>query len=185
VIAIAKPVVSIPEVGVDTISPALMIGIIGIGEREFLEHSKLGLNQVQPRSLRRRPSGMDVQFFEESQELGMIVDVVQVIEHHIEALPWVAFAQLAERLADFGDATARAEDPVQVIAMDIVEGEEMLDPMGALVGSPHAHRPIFFRPRYAARRADFQWPPLVEADHNSAWRADSIEASDQFFLRSK
>lgn len=111
----------------------------------------------------------------------MVVDVVQVVEHHVQALPRVAFAQLAERLADLGDATTRAEDAVQVIAVDIVEGEEMLDPVGTLVGSAHAYRSVLPDPRYAARWTDFQWSPLVEADHNSARRADAIEPTDQFF----
>ena len=165
---------SIPKIGVDPISPTLMVGIIGIGERELLKHPKLGLNQVQPRSLGGRPYRVDMQFFEQREEAGMVVDVVQVVEHHVQALPRVAFTQLAERLADFGDATARAKNAVQVIAVDVVEGEEMFDPVGTLVGSSHAYRTALPGPRYAAAGADFQWSPLVEADHSSARRAGTI-----------
>ena len=126
-----------------------------------------------------------MQLFEQSEELGMVVDVVQVVEHHVQTLPRVAFPQLAEGLADFVDTTTRAEDAVQLSAVDIVEGEEMLDPVGTFVGSAHADRTFLAGPRYAARWADFQWSPLVEADHNSAGRASAIEPPDQFFLRSK
>src|SRR6516162_4103059 len=103
---------SIPKIGVDPISPTLFIGI---SERELLKHPKLGLNQVQPRSLGGRPCRMDMQVLEQSEEPGMVVDVVQVVEDHVQALPRVAFTQLAERLADFGDATTRAKNAVQVI----------------------------------------------------------------------
>jgi hypothetical protein len=84
VIGIPEPVMSIPKVGVDPISPTLMVGIIGIDERELLEHPKLGLNQVQPRGLGGRPRRMDMQLLEQSEEPGMVVDVVQVVEHDVQ-----------------------------------------------------------------------------------------------------
>jgi hypothetical protein len=51
------------EIGIDSVL-ALMIGIIGVGEREFFEHTKLRLDQVQPGSLCGCPCRVDVQLFE-------------------------------------------------------------------------------------------------------------------------
>src|SRR5262245_57762848 len=109
------------------------------------------------------------------------MDIVKVVEHHVKALPRVAFAQLAERLADFLDPTAGTEDAVQVIVVDIVKPEEVLDAVGTAIGSPHAYGAAPARPSHAARRADLQRPPLVEADYDSTRRTGPIELADEFF----
>ena len=69
--------------------------------------------------------------------------------------------------------------------MDVVESEEMLDSVGAMVGGSHANGPATLRPRHAAHRTHFQGPPLVEADYRSTRRAGAVESADEFFLRSK
>jgi hypothetical protein len=115
-----------------------MIAVIGIGDREPLEHAELRFDQVKPGSLSGSPDWMDVQFLQQSQEFRVVMDIVKVVEHHEKTLPRVTFAQSAERLADFLDTTAGTEDAVQVIVVDIVKPEEVLDAVGTAIGSPHA-----------------------------------------------
>ena len=46
VVQISKVAVSISKVGADPISTALMVGVVSVGDGEFLEHPKLRFNQV-------------------------------------------------------------------------------------------------------------------------------------------
>ena len=126
-------------------------------------------------------AGWICRFLSRARNLGWSWRLCKAVEHHVPALVRVAFTQFAERLADFRDASPRAKNAIQVIAVDIVEGEEMFDPVGTLIGGAHAYRPVLPGPRYAAGGADFQWSPLVEADHNSVRRAGAVSPTDQFF----
>src|SRR5215470_3520092 len=69
--------------------------------------------------------------------------------------------------------------------MDIVEAEELLDAMPAMVRRAPPSRPPAAGPSDAADRANFQRAPFVEADYGRARRALPIEAADAFFFRSK
>jgi hypothetical protein len=64
VTGVSEAAVAIPKIGIDSVLTALMIVIIGVGEREFFEHTKLVLDQVQPGSLCGCPCRVDVQLFE-------------------------------------------------------------------------------------------------------------------------
>ena len=80
---VAEATMSVPKVGIHPISAALMIRIIGVGNCELLEYPKLGFDQVPPDGFCGRPCRMDVQLFQQRQELRVIMDVVQVIEHDV------------------------------------------------------------------------------------------------------
>ena len=138
---------SIPKVGVDLLVPCHVVRIVGVGERELFEDTKVGFNQVEPRSLGRSPGGVNAQFLQGGQKLGMVVNVVEVIEDDVQSLARIAFAQFAKGVDDFGHAAARSENPVEVIGRDILEAQEMFDAVRAVIGGAPPQRSAFLRPR--------------------------------------
>lgn len=52
------------EVGANALVALLVVGVIGVGDGEFLQHPELGLDQVEPGCLRRSSNGMDSQLLE-------------------------------------------------------------------------------------------------------------------------
>jgi len=73
---VAEFAVAVLEISPDSVLTLLVAGIIGVGDRESLEGSELGLDEVEPGGLRGSPDRMDAQLSEQAQESGMIVDKV-------------------------------------------------------------------------------------------------------------
>jgi hypothetical protein len=166
------------EIGSDSVLALLVAGIIGVGDRESLEGSKLGLDEVEPGSLRRSPNRMDVQPPEQAQKSRMIVDKVQVVEHDEQLSAGIAAPQTTEDLAYLFDATMPFKHTIQVVAVDVVESQKVLDSVGPVIGSAHAHRTLGRRPRRSAHGTDFQRAPLVEAQYNRPSGAVAVEPLD-------
>ncbi len=110
------------QISPDSILALLVAGIIGVGDRESLEGSKLGLDEVQPGSLRWSPDRVDVQFPEQAEKAGMIVDKVQVVEDDEQLSAGIAAPQSAEDLAYLVDAAMPFKHTIQVVAVNVVEG---------------------------------------------------------------
>ena len=87
---------------------------------------------VQPRSIGGRPHRMDTQFAHQGKDSRVIVNVVQVVQEHVEPTAWIALAQGLEGLADVDDALVLGEDALQTIAVHVVETQE-------LPGAPEFH----------------------------------------------
>jgi hypothetical protein len=178
VIGIAKAAMPIVEVGTDSLLALLVAGIVGIVDGEFLEYSELPFNQVEPTCLGRSPGGMNVQFLEQGQELRVIVDLVEVIKDDEQPAPRIALAEAPEGIHDLCQSAPRFKYAIEVIAMHIVEGEEVLDAVRATIGGTHPNRALLFRPGHPAHRADLQRSPLVEAQHHCSRRASPVKAPD-------
>src|SRR4030095_15085953 len=85
----AELLVSVPEVTVDATAPDDVVEVVGVGEGEALEDSKVGLEEVEPRVFGRREDGTDAQPAQEGEKARVIVDVVQVVEDHVQSLAGV------------------------------------------------------------------------------------------------
>jgi hypothetical protein len=154
VVGVAKATVAIVEVGTDSLLPLEVAGVVGVVDGESLQHSELGLNQVEPTSLGRCPGRMNVQLSEQCLELGMIVNLMEVVEDDEKPPTRIAFAEAAEDIHDFGQPTAWLKYSVQIIAMNVVESQEVLDPVGTTVGCAPTNRAVLFRPGNATHRPD-------------------------------
>jgi hypothetical protein len=177
-VGVAEPAMTVLEISPDSVLALLVVGIIGVGERESLEGSKLGLDKVEPGSLRRRPDRMDVQLLEEAQEPGMVVDKVQVVEDDEQLPTGIAASQPAEDLAYLFDAAMPFKHTIQVIAVNVVEGQKVLDSVGSVIGGAPADRTLGRRPRGSAHGTDLQRAPLVEAQHDRPSGAVAVELLD-------
>jgi len=77
---VAESPVTVVQVGADSVLTLLVAGIISVCDSKLLERPELGLDEVKPRGLRGSPDGMDVQFLEQTQEAGVVMHQVQVVE---------------------------------------------------------------------------------------------------------
>ena len=96
--------------------------------------------------------------------------VVQVVEHHPQSGAWIAAPQPPKGVAQFDHALARAKDPAQAVRMDIVEAEELLGSVAAMIGGG------------AAQGAQFERAPLVEAYYRRPRGALAIEPANRCFF---
>ena len=85
--------------------------------------------------------------------------VVQVVEHHPQSGAWIAAPQPPKGVAQFDHALARAKDPAQAVRMDIVEAEELLGSVAAMIGGAPPARAAVARPGDAAQGAQFERGP--------------------------
>jgi hypothetical protein len=63
---------------------------------------------------------------------------VQVIEDDIQRAAWKTLTETPEGIAYLLYAAPRPEETVEVVAMDIIESQEVLDAMRTMVGGTHA-----------------------------------------------
>src|SRR6516225_5070003 len=111
--------------------------------------------------------------------------VVQVVEHHPQSGAWIAVPQPPKGLAQFDHALARAKDPAQAVRMDIVEAEELLGSVAAMIGGAPPAWAAVARPGGAAQGAQFERAPLVEAYYRRPRGALAIEPANRGFFWSK
>lgn len=176
---------AVVEVAVDAATPNDVVEVVGIGESETPEDAEVGLDEVEPGRLSRGEDGPDAQPAKEGQETGVIVDVVQVIHDHEEAFAGIARTESAEGVEEIGQALLTTEDPTEAVGVDVIEAEELLGSLEAVVGGPSPEGPTLLGPGRAADGLELQRSPLVEADYRRALRAALVEAADAFFFRSK
>src|SRR5512134_652979 len=181
----AEFAMSVAQIAVDATASDRVTGIIGVGQREALERTEMGLDEVQPRGVGGGPHRVDAKPLEQREEARVVMSLMQVIHDDVELLPGVAAAQPLERLEQFGQALALVKHPIEAVGVDIVEAEEELRALEPVVGGAHALGLVARRPGHPTDRLDLQWPPFVEAHYRGARRAAPVERSDAFFLLSK
>jgi hypothetical protein len=152
--SVAEAPVSVFQVGPNSLLPLVVACVVSIGDRKFLENTKLRFDQIQPGSLGWRPYGVNVQPLKQGQKLGVVVHVVEIVQHDKELAAWIAVAEALEGVAHLSQATTGSEDPVEVVGVHVVEGQEMFDAVRAMVSGSHANRPALFCPRQTAHRPD-------------------------------
>ena len=173
--------VTVAQVSVHSAPPRHVIRVIRIREREAFEHTELGLDEIEPGGLGRRADGVDAEAPEQRQEAGMVVNVMEIVHDHEQSPAGIAGTQPAKGVAHVGDSLAAPKDPTEAVGMDIIEAQELLRAVLAMIGRAHAVGPAPAGPRPPAHRADFQWPPFVETDHGRPRRAPPVELANAFF----
>lgn len=113
------------------------------------------------------------------------MDIVKVVHDHEQLPTGIASPQAFEGIADLFDAFSLTKDPIEAVSVDIVEAEELLGTLVAMVRGAHAMRPAPRRPGDTTDRAQLQRPPLVEADYRGPGWALTVESANEFFLVSK
>jgi len=167
-------------------SPACrMVRVVRVGNGETAQHSELRLDQIKPRRFRGGPHRLDAESAQQGEERRMVVDIAQIIHDDEQAPPRITGPEPAKGLAHLADALAPPKHPIETVGVDVVEAEELLDAVPAMIGRAPAPRLPAAGPGHAADRPDFQRAPFVEADYGRARRALPIELTDAFFLRSK
>jgi hypothetical protein len=177
--------VAVVEVAIDAATPDDVVEVVSVGECETAEDPEVGFNEVEPGGLGRGEDGPNAKPAKEGQKAGVIVDVVQVVHDHEEALTGIARTKSAEGFGEIGDSLLTTEDSTEAVGVDVIEAEELLGSLEPVICGPSPERPTFLGPRHAANRLEFQGAPLVEADYRRALRAALVEAADAFFFRSK
>src|SRR5215471_9766168 len=181
----AEFTVTIAKVPVDATTPGDMIRVVRVCDREASQHPELRLDQIEPRRVSGSPHRLDAQSPQQGEERGMVVDVAQVIHDDEQASTGIAGAEASKGLAHLADPLAAPKHTIEAVGVNIVEAQELLDAVPAMVGRAPAPRLPAAGPRAAAEGADFQWTPFVEAHYGRTRRAVPIEPADAFFLRSK
>jgi hypothetical protein len=177
--------VPVAEVTVDAAPPGDVVEVVCVREGEALEDAEVRLNEVEPGGLGWGEDWPDVKPAKECQEAGVVVDVVQVVHDHEEALAGVAGAEPTEGFDEIGDSFLATEDAAEAVGVDVVEAKELLGSLEPVVCGPLPKGLTLLGPRQTAYGLEFQRAPLVEADYRRALRAALVEAADSFFLRSK
>jgi len=95
------PVAQVPG---ESTAADLMGRIVDGVERGALQDAELGLDEIEPRGVRRGEDRGDAQLAQQAEEPGVIVHVGQVVEHDVEAAPGVAGAQPTKGRAQIHDA---------------------------------------------------------------------------------
>src|SRR6266849_11128642 len=138
---LADSAVAVAEVAVDAAPTGDMVAIVRASEGGPLCDPEVRFDGIEPGGVGGRGDRVDVQAPEQRQEARMIMDVVQVIHNDEETLARVARPQPPKSLADLDDPLPSPEQATQAVGMDVVEAEELLGALAAVVGSPHALRP--------------------------------------------
>src|SRR5436305_83447 len=163
--------VTIAKVPVDATAARRMVRVVSIGDRETPQDPELRLDEIEPRGFGGCPDRLDAEPPEQGEEGRMVVDVVEVIHDDEQAPTGIAGSEPSKRLAHVDHALATPKHAVETVGMDIVEAEELLDAVPAVVGGTPAPRLSAAGPGDAADGTDFQRPPFVEADYGRARRA--------------
>ena len=96
------------------------------------------LDGVEPARGGGRVDGLDVVAGHERLQAGVLVGV-EVVHHHVEPRgEWVAGPQAGKDGQQVGDGLALAHLAHEAVGMDIVESEELLRALKAVVGSAEA-----------------------------------------------
>src|SRR5215469_434369 len=111
----------------------------------------------------------------------MVMNVVQVVEHHEQTGSWIAVAQSAKGVAKFDHALAGAEHAAEAVGVDIVKAQELLGAVLAMVGGSHPAGTALAGPYGAGDGSQLERAPLVEAHYRRARRALAVEPADNFF----
>src|SRR5262249_57001187 len=90
----------------------------------------------------------------------------------------------SEGFAHVGHPLAPPKQPAQAVGVDVVETEELLGALLPMIGRPHPLGPAAAPPCATAQWAEFQRPPLVEANHCRPRRARPVELPGAVFFRS-
>ena len=105
----------------------------------------------------------------------MVVDHVKVIKDDEELASRVALEQASECIHDFGQTTQRLKYPVEVIAMNVVEGQEVFDAVRAVAGWRAS---VLARPFWPSPRRPWNEPRAVPTRRSTAARL-ALEADDR------
>ncbi len=180
--ALALGPIAVAHVANEAAAADLVAGVVGAVEGRPLRDAELGLDEVEPRRIGRGEQGRHVEALEQSEQARMIMHVRQVVHHDVEPAPRVAGAEAAEGGHQVDHAFPLHEHAAEAVGMDVVEAQEVLDPVVAIVRRPHARRAGLGGPRRAAHGFQLERPPFVEADHRRARGAGAVDAADGFFL---
>lgn len=141
-------------------------------------------NGVQPTCVGRGVGGLDVVGSHEGLQAGVLVGV-QVIHHDVETnLQGVAGPQPREDSEQVIDRFALAHLAHEAIAVDIVEGEQLLGAVEPPVGRPEALWMANGRPASSSKGPQFERATLVEADDGGTFGAAFVEVEDAVFFDS-
>src|SRR5262249_900046 len=173
------------KVPVDATTPGDMIRVVRVCDREASQHPELRLDQIEPRRFSGSPHRLDAQSPQQGEERRMVVDVAQVIHDDEQASTGIAGAEASKGLAHLADPLAAPKHTIEAVGVNIVEAQELLDAVPAMVGRAPAPRLPAAGPGDAAEGADFQWTPFVEAHYGRTRRAVPIEPADAFFFTIK
>ena len=105
---------------------------------------------------------VDMQVSELPQKLRMVVDHIEVVENDRQLAGRGAGASPTDNLAHLQHAATRARDSGDVVAMDVIEDEEVLDAVRAVVGGAHALRAFDLGPGGDSHRTHSHRAPFVE-----------------------
>jgi len=177
--------VAVAEITVDAAAPDDVIEVVSVGEYVSPEHAEVGLDEVQPRGFCRGKDRSDAESTKEGQEARVIVDVVQVVHDHEEALAGIARTEPTEGLEQIDESLLAAKDATKAVGVHVIEAEELFCSLEPVVGGSSAQGLTLLGPRQAADGLEFQRAPLVEANYRRALRAVLVEAANAFFFRSK
>ena len=110
---------------------------------------------------------------------------VEVVHNDVQTQPaGIAGAQAPKGRSNVPRRLPSSACAHQAIGVDVIEPQELLGTLSAVVGGPLAPRiPDSGQPN-AGDRSQLQRPPLVEADHRSAPRPPLVEAEDACFFAS-
>src|SRR5262245_32087024 len=106
---------TVPEIPVDTPTADRVRTVVSIVQREAFEDAELRFDQIQPRCLGGRPDGMNSQSAKQREHARMIVNVLEVVEHHVEPLAAIAAPQPAKRVTGLADAFPLAKESIQAV----------------------------------------------------------------------
>src|SRR3972149_8411069 len=130
--------VTIAQIAVDATASDRVAGVVGVGQGEALERTEMSLDEVEPGGVGRRPHRGYAKPLEQREEARVIVGLMQVIHDDVELLPRIATAQPLEGFEELGQAFSLAKQPVEAVGVHIVETEEQLRALEAVVGGGQA-----------------------------------------------
>ncbi len=129
-------VVAPDDVPADHAGLLLVAGMVGAVEREVAQRRELRLYAVQPGRIRRRVSDLDVVRRSPGADPGVFargqVRAEVVADDRDAGAGRVQRAQVAAELQEPGPGLARLDVPVQLVLAQLVGGEQVPDPGGAV-----------------------------------------------------
>lgn len=142
------------------------------------------LDGVQPTGVGRRVDRLNVVLSHERLQASVLVRV-EVIHHHVETdSQRVARAQPGEDGQKVLHGLALAHLADEAISVHVVEGEQLLRPLVAMVGGPEALGMPDRCPAAPGQRPQLERAALVEADDRTAFGAALVEVEHAVFFTS-
>lgn len=144
----------------------------------FLHHSEVRLDCVQPAGVRRRVELFDVVGSHESLHADVLVRVE--VFHHDErpGLDSKAGPQSGEGSEQIVDSLSLAHLADEAIGMNVVERQQLLCPLQPPIGRTEALRMPRRKPLSSRQRPQFGRSALVEADDRSVRRTALVEVEE-------